>query len=148
MATRVNQAIALNIVLDSAIKGVGFLQTSFGGISKYGKAVEKIDLLKKTNFNSLKRNLKSLENHLGQIRSQSAKITANPIKLDIISSRDSLKQARKDMNAIAQDARTARNYNNLSYQDQQRAKSSSKFSTTLPLNNTASQKVVKKSVLS
>jgi len=118
MATRGNQSIAMNIVLDSAIKGVGFLQTSFGGINKYSKSVQNINLLKKTNFPVLKRNLRSLENHLGHIRSQSAKITANPIRLDIISSRNGLKEARKDMNAIAQDARTARNYNKLSYQDQ------------------------------
>jgi TP901 family phage tail tape measure protein len=142
MATRGNQAIAMNIVLDSAIKGVGFLQTSFSGISKYSKSVQNINLLKKTNFGLLKKNLKSLENHLGHIRGQSAKITANPIRLDIISSRDSLKQARKDMNAIAQDARTARNYNNLSYQDQLKFKSSlstSKFSTT-PNPQTSSKK--------
>jgi septation ring formation regulator EzrA len=111
-------AVAMNVVMSSAIRGTDFLQASLGGISKYSKSVEKISLLKSTKFSLLNRNLKSLQNHLGKIRSQSAKISANPIRLDIISSRNGLKEARKDMNAIAQDARTARNYNNLSYQDQ------------------------------
>ena len=133
MASARNQSLSINMVMNSAIKGANFLQVSVNKLYKNATTVQKIDLLKQTKFPLLKRNLNSLENHLGKIRTQSAKISANPIRLDIVSSRDSLKQARKDMNAIAQDARTARNYNNLSYQDQLKFKSSlsnSKFSTS------------------
>lgn len=113
-------AVSLNMFWNPAIQGSTFLQASMKGINSYATKLNKANILGKTNFSLLNRNLKSLENHLGKIRSQSAKITANPIRLDIKSSRNSLKEARKDMTAIAQEARTARNYTRLSADDMAR----------------------------
>jgi len=105
MASARNQALSINMVMNSAIKGANFLQVSVNKVHKYATTVQKIDLLKQTKFPLLKRNLNSLENHLGKIRSQSAKISANPIRLDIKTSRASLSGARKDMTAIEHDAK-------------------------------------------
>ena len=117
MATARDTALSINMVMSSAIKGADFLQASVYGIYKYAKAVEKIDLLKRTKFPLLKRNLQSLENHLGKIRSASAKITANPIRLDVVSSRNSLKEVRKDITALRYDAQAYRNYTKLASED-------------------------------
>lgn len=105
MASARNQSLSINMVMNSAIKGANFLQVSVNKLHKNATTVQRIDLLKQTKFPLLSRNLKSLENHLGKIRSQSAKISANPIRLDISTSRNSLKSARKDMTAIEHDAK-------------------------------------------
>lgn len=105
MASARDQALSINLVMNSAINGANFLQVSVNKLHKYAKTVEKIDLLKQTKFPLLKKNLNSLENHLGKIRSVSAKISANPIKLDVKSSGNTLKEARKDMTAIQHDAK-------------------------------------------
>ncbi len=105
MASARNQSLSINMVMNSAIKGANFLQVSVNKLYKNATTVQKIDLLKATKFPLLNRNLKSLDNHLGKIRSQSAKISANPIRLDISASRNSLKNARKDMTAIQHDAK-------------------------------------------
>src|SRR3989339_710546 len=105
MASASAQSLSINMVLSTAIKGSDFLQISVNKLHTYAKSVEKIDLLKSTKFSLLDRNLKQLDNHLGHIRSQTAKISANPIRLDIQTSRNSLKEARKDMTAIEHDAK-------------------------------------------
>ncbi|MBL0702564.1 MAG: phage tail tape measure protein [Sulfurospirillum sp.] len=105
MASARDQSLSINMVMNSAINGANFLQVSVNKLHKYARTVEKINLLKQTKFPLLKRNLNSLENHLGKIRSQSAKISANPIRLDIKTSRNSLNGARKDMTAIEHDAK-------------------------------------------
>lgn len=105
MASARDQSLSINMVMNSAINGANFLQVSVNKLHKYARTVEKIDLLKQTKFPLLKRNLNSLENHLGKIRSQSAKISANPIRLDVATSRASLKEARKDMTKIEHDAK-------------------------------------------
>jgi len=98
-------SVSLNMVWNPAIKGSSFLQASVKGIHTYAQKVTKANLLQSTKFPLLNRNLKQLDNHLGKIRSQSAKISANPIRLDIKTSRNSLKEARKDMTAIEHDAK-------------------------------------------
>jgi TP901 family phage tail tape measure protein len=98
-------AVSLNMVWNPAIKGSNFLQASVKGIHTYAVKVTKANLLQSTKFSLLNRNLKQLDNHLGHIRKQTAKISANPIKLDIETSRTSLKEARKDMTAIEHDAK-------------------------------------------
>lgn len=105
MATARNQSLSINMVMNSAIKGANFLQVSVNKLHTYAKKVENINLLKKTKFPLLKRNLSSLENHLGKIRSTSAKIAANPIKINIDSSRTGLKEVRKDMTDIERSAK-------------------------------------------
>jgi len=98
-------AVSLNMVWNPAIKGSNFLQASVKGIHTYAQKVTKANLLQSTKFSLLNRNLKQLDNHLGHIRKTTAKISANPIKLDIKTSRTSLKEARKDMTAIEHDAK-------------------------------------------
>lgn len=105
MASARDQSLSINMVMNSAISGANFLQVSVDKIHTFAKKVEKIDLLGATKFPLLDRNLKQLDNHLGRIRSQTAKISANPIRLDIQTSRNSLKEARKDMTAIEHDAK-------------------------------------------
>ena len=120
MATARDTALSINMVMNSAIKGANFLQASVYGIYKYAKQVERIDLLKRTKFPLLKRNLTSLENHLGHIRKVSAQISNNPIRLDVSTSRNSLKEARKDITAIRKEAQIYRNYTKLSAEDLRR----------------------------
>ncbi len=98
-------SVSLNMVWNPAIKGSSFLQASVKGIHTYAQKVTKANLLQSTKFPLLNRNLKSLTGHLGKIRSTTAKISANPIKLDIKTSRNSLSEARKDMTAIQHDAK-------------------------------------------
>ena len=105
MATASAQSLSINMVMSTAIKSSSFLQVSVNKLHTYARKVEKINLLGATKFPLLNRNIKSLEGHLGHIRSQTAKISANPIRLDIKTSRTSLKEARKDMTAIEHDAK-------------------------------------------
>ncbi len=105
MASASQVAYSMNIVLSSAIKGSNFLQASTKGIHTYAKKVENINLLRATKFPLLKKHLTSLDNHLAHIKKKALIISANPIKLDIKTSRDSLKEARKDMTAIEHDAK-------------------------------------------
>ncbi|HIP59355.1 MAG TPA: phage tail tape measure protein, partial [Campylobacterales bacterium] len=105
MASASQVAYSMNIVLSSAIKGSNFLQASTKGIHTYAKKVENINLLRATKFPMLKKYLTSLDNHLAHIKKKALIISANPIKLDIKTSRDSLKEARKDMTAIEHDAK-------------------------------------------
>ena len=98
-------AVSLNMVWNPAIKGSNFLQASVKGIHTYAQKVTKANLLQSTKFPLLNRHLKQLDNHLGHIRKTTAKISANPIKLDVQTSRTSLKEARKDMTAIEHDAK-------------------------------------------
>ena len=99
------QSLSINMVLSTAIKGSDFLQISVNKLHTYAKSVEKIDLLKSTKFSLLNRNIEQLDNHLERIRIQSEKISANPIKLDIQSSKDALKEVRKDITAIEHSAK-------------------------------------------
>jgi len=98
-------SVSLNMVWNPAIKGSNFLQASVKGIHTYAQKVTKANLLQATKFPLLNRNIKQLDNHLGRIRSQTAKISANPIRLDVQTSRTSLKEARKDITAIEHDAK-------------------------------------------
>lgn len=98
-------AISLNMFWNPSIKGSSFLQASMKNIHTYATKLDKVNILGATKFSLLDRNLKQLDNHLGHIRSQTAKISANPIRLDILTSRNSLKEARKDMTAIEHDAK-------------------------------------------
>ena len=98
-------ATSINIVLNSAIRGSSFLQASVQKVHTYSHKVSKANLLGATKFPLLNRNVKSLSSHLGHIRSTTAKISANPIRLDIKTSRNSLKEARKDMTAIQHEAK-------------------------------------------
>jgi TP901 family phage tail tape measure protein len=98
-------SVSLNMVWNPAIKGSSFLQASMKGIHTYAKSVTKANLLGSTKFSLLNRNIKTLDNHLGHIRKQTAKISANPIRLDIKTSRNSLMGARKDMNEIERSAK-------------------------------------------
>jgi len=98
-------SVSLNMVWNPAIKGSNFLQASVKGIHTYATKVTRADLLRATKFGTLNRNVKQLQGHLGHIRSQTAKISANPIRLDVKTSRTSLKEARKDMTAIEKDAK-------------------------------------------
>ena len=105
MASARDQSLSINMVMNSAINGANFLQVSVNKLYKTAKTLERIDLLKATKFPLLKRNLNSLENHLGKIRSTSAKIASNPIKLNVTASRDALTNARKDMTALEKGAK-------------------------------------------
>lgn len=98
-------AVSLNMFWNPAISGSNFLQASMQGIHTYATKLDKVNILGATKFPLLNRNLQQLDNHLGRIRSQTAKISANPIRLDIKTSRDSLKEARKDMTAIEHSAK-------------------------------------------
>jgi len=98
-------SISLNMFWNPSIKGSSFLQASMKGIHTYATKLDKVNILGATRFPLLNRHIKQLDNHLGKIRSKTAKISANPIKLDIKTSRDSLKEARKDMTAIEHDAK-------------------------------------------
>jgi len=98
-------SVSLNMVWNPAISGSNFLQASMKGIHTYATKLDKVNILGSTNFPLLDRHIKQLDNHLGHIRSQTAKISANPIKLDIQTSATSLKEARKDMTAIEHDAK-------------------------------------------
>ena len=100
MATARDTALSINIVMNSAIKGANFLQASTQGIYKYAKQVEKIDLLKRTRFPLLKRNLASLENHLGKLRKVSAQISATPINVGIEKSKNTLKTILRETKEI------------------------------------------------
>jgi TP901 family phage tail tape measure protein len=105
MASARNTSLSINLVMNSAINGANFLQASVNKLVSPARKLEKFDFFKATKFGLLNKNVKSLENHLGKLRSQSAKISANPIRLDIKTSRTSLKEARKDMTAIEHDAK-------------------------------------------
>ncbi len=105
MASASAQSLSINMVMSTAIKGSNFLQMSVNKLHTYARKVEKINLLGATKFPLLKKNLNSLDNHLGHIRKTTAKISANPIKLDVQTSRTSLKEARKDMTGIEHDAK-------------------------------------------
>ena len=107
-------SVAMNVVMSSAIRGTEFLQASLSGISHYSKAVEKINLLKSTNFGKIKRDLNGLQNQLGKIRATTAKISANPIRLNNKASIGSYAQDKEDMKSIARNAKKARDYNNQS----------------------------------
>ena len=98
-------SISLNMFWNPAISGSSFLQASMKGINSYAGKLHKVNILGATKFPLLNRNLKQLRGHLGHIRGQTAKISANPIRLDIKTSRTSLKEARKDMTAIEHDAK-------------------------------------------
>jgi len=105
LATAKNQSLSINLVMNSAINGANFLQVSVNKLHKTARTLEKIDLLKATKFSLLNRNLKSLQSHLGKIRGTSAKISANPIKINVTASRDALTTARKDMTALEKGAK-------------------------------------------
>ncbi len=98
-------AVSLNMFWNPSIKGSTFLQASMRGINTYATKLNKANILGGTKFGVLNRNLKSLENRLGHIRKTTAKITANPIKLDISTSRNSLSKAKKDMSDIEKSAK-------------------------------------------
>jgi TP901 family phage tail tape measure protein len=90
-----------------------------------------------------------LENHLGKIRSTSAKISANPIKLNVTASRDALTNARKDMTALEQGAKQTAFYTlkmaeNLSRGATAQSKVTNSLNqTTLPIQrNTVASNVV------
>ena len=108
-----NTALSLNIVLSSAIKGSGFLQASVNKVHTYAKQVENVSLLKRTNFPTLNSNVRKLSVGLGGIKRQTAKISANPINLGLSGSHQKLKIVKKDITAIAQKSREARNYSKL-----------------------------------
>ena len=122
-------SVSLNMVWNPAIKGSNFLQASVKGIHTYAQKVTKANLLQSTKFPLLNRNLKQLDNHLGKIRSQTAKISANPIRLDIKTSRNSLKEARKDMTAIEHDAKQTAFWSKKSADNLQRGARASKKAT-------------------
>lgn len=105
MATASQTSFGINMIMSSAIKSTNFLQASVKGVHKFAKGIENVNLLNKTKFPLLNRNMKQLQGHLGHIRKVSAQIANNPIKLDIKTSRNSLKEARKDMTALQQEAK-------------------------------------------
>jgi len=113
MATASNQALSLNLVLNSAINGTSFLQASVNKLHTYSKKVEKVNLLKATKFPMLNSNIKKLSIGLGGIKRQTAKISANPINLGLTGTNQKLKIVKKDITAIAQKSREARNYSKL-----------------------------------
>jgi len=104
MATAKDTSLSINLVMNSAINGADFLQASVNKLVSPARTLVKFNLLKATNFPLLKKNMKSLENHLGQMRSQMAHISSNPIRLNVEDSRGSLREARKDFSAMCQDA--------------------------------------------
>jgi hypothetical protein len=97
---------SISVVLNSAINGANFLQAFVKNVHTYSHKISKANLLGATKSPLLNKNIKQLDNHLGKIRSQTAKISANhPIQLDIKTSSNSLKMARKEMTAIEHDAK-------------------------------------------
>jgi len=74
-------ALSMNIVLNSAIRGSQFLQASTKGIHTYSAKLEKIKLLKATNFPVLNRQIQSLDKNLRKIQAHTAKISRKPLNM-------------------------------------------------------------------
>ena len=123
-------SVSLNMFWSPSISGSNFLQASMGKINTYATTLNKVNILGATKFSLLNRNIKQLDNHLGKIRGKTAKISANPIRLDIKTSSASLKEARKDMTAIERDAKQTAFWSKKSADNLQRGAKASKKATT------------------
>lgn len=108
-----NQSLSINLIMNSAINGTNFLQTSVNKLHTYAKKVENIALLGRTKFPTLHSNVNKLSVGLGGLKRQTAKISANPINLGLSGSHQKLKLVKKDITSIAQKSREARNYSKL-----------------------------------
>jgi len=125
-------SVSLNMFWSPSISGSNFLQASMGKINTYATKLNKVNILGATKFPLLNRNIKQLQGHLGHIRTQTAKISATPIRLDIKTSRTSLKEARKDMTAIEHDAKQVAFWTKKSSENLQKGARVSKVNTPKP----------------
>ena len=92
MASAKNQSLSINLVMNSAIKGAGFLQVSVNKLYKTSKTLEKITLLKSTKFPALNKNLKALDNSLQKIQVRTAKMSRQPLGMNVEKATSSLKE--------------------------------------------------------
>jgi len=123
MASASAQSLSINMVLSTAIKGSNFLQMSVNKLHTTARKVEKITLLGSTKFPTLNNNINKLSRGLGSLKRQTAKISANPINLGLSENHTKLKVVKKDITAIAQKSREARNYSKLWADDLKRGAS-------------------------
>ena len=125
-------SVSLNMVWNPAIRGSNFLQASMKGIHTYAKSVTKANLLKSTNFPLLKRNLRSTENHLGQMRSQVARISATPLNLNTTGTRDAVRSLRTEMSTIERSMHQTAFYSRQNMQNMNRTNVPRGTPTTAP----------------
>ena len=81
MATASNQALSINMVMNSAIDGANFLQVSVNKLHTYATKVQNINLLGKTNFRSLTSGINKLNNSLKTVQNTTNSISNKKIKI-------------------------------------------------------------------